>query len=307
MKSFIQNINYKNYQIAILRLDLVHPKIQGNKYFKLKYNIAEAIKHQKETVLSFGGEYSNHLHALSSAGKINNLKTIGIIRGEKQEKLNPTLQFCLDNGMKLFYTSRTNFRILRKLIQENKTEEIRILLNEISLDFKEEKTYIIPEGGTNILALKGTQEILDLTSTDYNYVCTSIGTAGTIAGIIASANKKTEVLGFPSLKGNFFEKDIKLLLEKISEKEFENWSLKSEYHFGGFAAFNQALIAFNNNFYQEYKIPLDTIYTGKMFYGIFDLIDNGFFKPTDKILAIHTGGIQGIKSFNEKNGNILKY
>lgn len=307
MKTFINNIKYKNQQLSVLRLDIVHPDIQGNKYFKLKYNIEDALDQKKETLLSFGGEYSNHLHALSIAGKVHKMKTIGIIRGEKPLKLNPSLQFCYDNGMKLFFTSRTNFRTLRKLVQETKTVEVEHFIETIVTNFDKKNTFIIPEGGTNALALKGTQEILDLTSNDYDFVCTSIGTAGTIAGVIASANKNTQVLGFPSLKGNFFEKDIQTLLSKISTQTYPNWSLQSSYHFGSFATFNEELIAFNNKFYADYSIPLDTIYTGKMFFGIFDLINQGFFKPTDKILAIHTGGIQGIKSFNEKNDNILNY
>lgn len=290
-----------------MRLDILKPDIQGNKYYKLKYNIIEAKAQNKEILLSFGGEYSNHLHALSLAGKINNLKTIGIIRGEKSEILNHTLFNAVENGMNLYFTSRTNFRILRKLIQENEAEKLENLLQSIISDFDIKTHYIIPEGGTNALALKGTQEILDVIDEEYSHICVSIGTAGTIAGIIASAPKTSKIIGFPSLKGDFFEKDINHLLSQISEKEYNHWSLQNAYHFGGFGSHNDSLVAFMNKFYENYKIPLDTVYTGKMFFGIFDLIDKGFFSENDKILAIHTGGLQGIIGFNEKNGNLINY
>lgn len=308
MNSFLQHINYKETQISVLRLDILHPDIQGNKYYKLKYNLEEALNQNKKILLSFGGEFSNHIHALSLAGKVQNLKTIGIIRGDKPDILNATLKEAEENGMILYYTSRTNFRILRRLVQENDFVNLYSLLKSIVPDFNEEKYYIIPEGGTNKLALKGTQEILNDSFKDYDYACVSIGTGGTISGIIASADTlNIEVIGFPSLIGDFYTKDIEMLLKQISGKEFSNWQLKDSYHFGGFAAFNEELIGFLNGFYSSYNIPLDTIYTGKMFFGIFDLIDKGFFKPTDKILAIHTGGLQGLKGFNEKHGNLINY
>jgi len=307
LKTYLQSIIYKNTNIDILRLDLLHPDIQGNKYYKLKYNLEEAKAQKKNILLSFGGEYSNHIHALSLAGKVNNYKTIGIIRGDKPEKLNNTLSEAAKNGMQLFFTSRTNFRVLRKLVNENELEECEALLKTIVSDFDLKTHYLIPEGGTNTFALKGTQEILSTVDVEYNHICVSIGTAGTIAGIIASSPKYSKIIGFPSLKGDFFENDIKLLLVKISNQEYNNWSLQNNYHFGGFGAYIDSLVSFMNSFYDTYKIPLDTVYTGKMFFGIFDLIDKGFFNEKDNILAIHTGGLQGIKGFNEKNGNLIHY
>lgn len=306
MQNHIQHITYKNIQLNILRLDILEPEIQGNKYFKLKYNIAKAKEENKTTLLTFGGEYSNHIHATAIAGKQKGFHTIGIIRADKQTELTFTLKDATKNSMKLFYLNRTDFRIARKLVNENELDAfVGILLkNDIEIDIT--KTYIIPEGGTNALALKGTAEILDFAKTkDYKTVCCAIGTAGTIAGIIKSIDKNKKILGFPALKGNFFEKDINRLLNDTNQATYTNWKLNHDYHFKGFGAFNEALIDFVNWFYQDYNIPLCTLYTGKMFYGIFDLIDKGLLTNDDKLLVIHTGGIQGRQAFNEKNGNLL--
>lgn len=302
MKSAIQEISYKGVLIKILRLDILHPEIQGNKYYKLKYNLEKAKELNQDTILTFGGEYSNHIHATALAGIISNFKTIGIIRGDKPIKNTCTVQDAIQNKMEIHYLNRTDYRIARKIVHQKKFEELYLLLEKNEIYISKKQTYIIPEGGTNKLAIKGTSEILkNAKNCDYLTVCTSVGTAGTIAGIITSLGSYKKLIGFPALKGNFFEKEIKNLLDK----PYNNWILNHNYHFKGFGAYNNELILFINKFNQDYNIPLCTLYTGKMFYGIFDMIDKGILSNKDKILAIHTGGIQGINAFNEKNGNLL--
>lgn len=303
----ISNISYKGVKIAILRLDIVQPIIQGNKYYKLKYNLLEAKKENKSILLTFGGEYSNHIHAFALAGKTENFKTIGIIRGNKPKNHTITIQESINNGLEVYYLNRTDFRIARKLVNNNKIDDFFDLLEKNNIKIVKTNCYVIPEGGTNNLALKGTSEILEIAKNiDYNTICCAVGTAGTIAGIISSAKTNDKIIGFPALKGNFFEKDIEKLLLQFKNKKFTNWQLKHNYHFKGFGSYDINLIDFINHFFKQYNIPICSIYTGKMFYGIFDMIDKGELSNTDKILAIHTGGLQGIKAFNEKNNNLLK-
>ena len=306
MQNHLQQISYKDVKINILRLDILRAEVQGNKYFKLKYNLQQAKELKLETLLTFGGEYSNHIHATAIAGKKAGFKTIGIIRGDELEIPTSTLQDAINNGMQILYLNRTDFRIARKLVNENNLAEFYEILNRNEIQIDRNKTYVIPEGGTNTLALKGTSEILDFAKEiDYKTVCCAIGTAGTIAGIISSVDKDKHILGFPALKGNFFEKEITHLLTNFNNETYTNWKLKHDYHFKGFGNFNEALIDFINSFYETYHIPLCTLYTGKMFFGIFDMIDKGLLSNEDKLLAIHTGGLQGREAFNEKNGDLL--
>jgi len=306
MAKHIQHISYKNVNIKILRLDILQPEIQGNKYYKLKYNIQKAKKQNKKTILTFGGEYSNHIHATALAGIKYNFKTIGIIRGDQQTNETCTIKDVKANSMEIYYLNRTDFRIARKLVNDGLFEDFYQLLEKNKIKLNQSETYIVPEGGTNLLALKGTAEILEnIDHKTFNTVCTAVGTAGTIVGIIASLKNNKKVLGFPALKGNFFEKDITNLLASISSQKFTNWKLNHNYHFKGFGAFNDDLVDFVNKFYKEYKIPLCTLYTGKMFYGIFDMIDKGELTSKDNLLVIHTGGLQGRDAFNEKNGGLL--
>ena len=275
-------------ELYILRLDLVHPYVSGNKWFKLKYNIEEAINKQNKTILTFGGAFSNHIAATAAAGKENNLKTIGIIRGEEHLPLNPTLQFAKEHGMEFYYMDRTSYR-------NKNSEKVVNTLKEKFGDY-----YLIPEGGTNDLAIKGTEEIIDLIDIDFDYVCCSVGTGGTIAGLINSCTEDKRIICFPALKGGFFVEEI----GRLSNKS-DNWVIISDYHFGGYAKYKPELIDFINNFKQNFNVPLDPIYTGKMLFGICDLIDKNYFENGSTIVALHTGGVQGIKGFNERFGNIL--
>lgn len=291
-QSPIQTVFNKNgVQLDVLREDLNHPLIQGNKFRKLKYNLIQAKESGCDTLLTFGGAFSNHIHATAAAGKAFGFKTVGVIRGEELQykKLNLTLQQAQYFGMEFKFISRKDYR------DKNEIAFISALKNEFPT------AYILPEGGTNEFAVKGCKEILDERTRTYDFICLPIGTAGTISGVICSSEMHQKILGFPALKdAGFLQDEIKKYTDKI------NYEFINTYHFGGYAKFSDELITFVNDFYTEIKIPLDPVYTGKMFFGLNDMIQNEYFSKGSKILAIHTGGLQGIIGFNETYKNILK-
>ncbi|WP_158979506.1 1-aminocyclopropane-1-carboxylate deaminase/D-cysteine desulfhydrase [Cellulophaga sp. L1A9] len=277
----------KKITLYIKREDQLHPFISGNKFRKLKYNIKEAEKLGIKTLLTYGGAYSNHIAATAFAGKEYGFKTLGIIRGEELKNKwddNPTLQFAHANGMRFKFVTRDWYRAKEEL------EAIVRLKKEFGVFFR------IPEGGTNQLAVQGCEEILSPKDSDFDVIATCVGTGGTISGIINSSKEHQTTMGFPALKGDFLKKDICKFVKK------SNWDLETNYNFGGYGKISKELIAFINDFKIKTSIPLDPIYTGKMMFGILDLIANNQFKPGTKILAIHTGGLQGIAGMN----NVLK-
>jgi len=280
------NINFPNdISLTIKREDLNHPFISGNKLRKLKYNLLQAKAENKTTLLTFGGAFSNHIAAVAYAGKEQGIKTIGVIRGDELfDKIeeNPTLKFAQENGMEFEFVSREDYRFKSEIPFIEK-------LKEKFGDF-----YLVPEGGTNELAVKGCEEILTDEDAVFNYVCCAVGTGGTISGLINSALPNQKILGFPALKGDFLIDEIRIFAQK------DNWELISDYHFGGYGKINLELIEFINAFFDENKVPLDPIYTGKMFFGVIDLISKKYFPPHSKILLIHTGGLQGIEGMNLK-------
>ena len=273
----------RNIEVYIKREDLIHPFVSGNKFRKLKYNLAEAKKQNCKTLLTFGGAFSNHIAAVAFAGKSEGFKTIGIIRGDElADKIenNPTLKFASESGMQFEFVSRELYR--------NKTDDA--FLNTLKLKYY--NSYLIPEGGTNDLAVKGCTEILTEEDKNFNYITCAVGTGGTIAGIIKSSLPNQQVLGFPALKGDFLQNEIRNFVTKT------NWQLINGFEFGGYGKVTPELITFMNDFYAETQILLDPIYTAKMVFGVRTLIDNGFFPTNSKILLIHTGGIQGILGIN---------
>ncbi|WP_154785212.1 MULTISPECIES: 1-aminocyclopropane-1-carboxylate deaminase/D-cysteine desulfhydrase [unclassified Flavobacterium] len=269
--------------LTIKREDLIHPFVSGNKFRKLKYNLLQAKAENKDTLLTFGGAFSNHIAAVAFAGKEQGLKTIGIIRGDELfDKIegNPTLKFAQENGMQFEFVSREEYRL------KNEESFIEKLKNKFG-DF-----YLVPEGGTNELAVKGCEEILTDEDAVFNYVCCAVGTGGTISGLINSALPNQKILGFPALKGDFLKDEIRIFAKQ------DNWDLISDYHFGGYGKINLELIEFINAFLEDNKVPLDPIYTGKMVFGVIDLISKNYFPAHSKILLIHTGGLQGIEGMN---------
>ncbi len=279
-----------NISLYMKREDLLHPIISGNKFRKLKYNLEAAKKQNQEVLLTFGGAFSNHIVAVAGAGETFGFETIGIIRGEElQEKIseNPSLMLAQQLGMKFVFISREQYRI----------KDTPDFIEKLRKDYGE--FYLLPEGGTNALAIKGCEEIITDLDFEFTHICTSVGTGGTITGIINGSATNQKIIGFSSLKGDFLQNDI----AKFANKQ--NWSLNSDYHFGGYGKVTDELIAFINEFYLKYQIPLDPIYTGKMMFGIMNLIENNYFPPNSKIIAIHTGGLQGIAGMNkalEKKG-----
>lgn len=273
----------KQVALTVKREDLIHPFISGNKYRKLKYNILEATQRGLDTIITFGGAYSNHIAATAYAGKVHGIRTIGVIRGEELSgnwRDNPTLAQAYGHGMRFKFVSRSVYR----------KKSDRAFLEVLTKEFG--PNYLLPEGGTNLLAVKGCEEILRQEDRAFNVICSSVGTGGTLAGIINSSLPNQRIIGFPSLKGDFLRKDICNFTTK------ENWEINTDYHFGGYAKVSDTLINFVNCFKEKTHIPTDPIYTGKLLYGILDLVKIDYFKPGTNILAIHSGGLQGITGMN---------
>jgi 1-aminocyclopropane-1-carboxylate deaminase len=270
-------------QLFIKREDLVDAFISGNKFRKLKYNLIEAKKLNKDTLLTFGGAYSNHIAAVASAGKKYNFLTVGVIRGEElADKIgdNPTLAFARKQGMKFIFLDRQSYR--------NKTnDQINTFLEN------HKNTYIIPEGGTNELAVKGCEEILIDADASFDFICTPVGTGGTLTGLVQASKRHQTVIGFSALKGTFQTATVKKFTHQT------NYFITDSYCFGGYAKINRELITFINTFKKQHKIQLDPVYTGKMMYGILDMIHTGKIPENSRILAIHTGGLQGIAGMNK--------
>ncbi len=276
-------LHEKRVSLYIKREDLAHPLISGNKFRKSKYNLIEAEEKGFDTLLTFGGAFSNHIAATAYAGKKHGFKTIGIIRGEELEGKwpeNPTLKLAHEHGMRFKFISRTGYR--------NKNSPL--FKERLAKEFG--RFYLLPEGGTNALAVKGCEEILTPHDSRFNVICSSVGTGGTIAGLINGSHQDQRVLGFSALKGDFFKEDIRKFAQR------ENWELQTDYHFGGYAKVTQELVGFINGFRTKTQIPLDPIYTGKMVFGILDLVKKNHFKAGTEILAVHTGGLQSIAGMN---------
>ncbi len=276
-------------ELYIKRDELNHKDISGNKWRKLKLNIEELRRLNLDTALTFGGAYSNHIAATAAAGKEFGFKTIGIIRGEEHAELNPTLKFAGDSGMQLHYMDRTTYR-------NKESDEVLEHLRQKFGEF-----YHVPQGGANIQGIKGCMEIMDNSMREFDYICCACGTGATLTGIIAKLNPHQTALGFPALKnGGFLADDINNFLNQL-ENNNQNWRLITDYHFGGFAKYNNNLIDFIHRFTELHNIRLDPLYTGKVLYGIYDLAQKAYFQKDSKICVIHTGGLQGIEGFKHRH------
>lgn len=277
-------------EVTIKREDILHPTISGNKFRKLKYNLAQASQSKATTLLTFGGAYSNHIHACAYAGKKFGFRTVGVIRGEELggENLkrtlqeNPTLAFAVQQGMQLHFVNRADYRF-------KETTAFQEKLRQQFGDY-----YLLPEGGTNDLAIKGCEEILTAEDAKFTHVCCAVGTGGTVSGIINSSLPHQQVWGFPVLKANYLAKEIQ---KKVNAT---NWKLVSTAALGGYAKVPSELVSFINSFGKKHQIPLDPIYTGKLLWGIYMEVQQGNFPKKSRILAIHTGGLQGIAGMNTK-------
>ena len=264
---------------SILRLDKLHPIVSGNKWFKLRYYIEDAIANKATTIASFGGPYSNHLVALAFAAKENNLKSIGYVRATKEDTLTPSLQEALAYGMQLEFMGRTHFQAIKNdLLKANN---------------KENAVYFIDEGGYGELGAKGAATILNEYCKDYTTIIAAVGTGTMLAGLIQAAAPHQNIIGIPVLKNEkSIESEIKTLL-KDSTKQF---TLLHNFHQGGYAKTNPALIAFMNQLWETEKIPSDIVYTGKLLMAVEILLKENYFKAGTKLIVIHSGGLQGNRS-----------
>ncbi len=273
-------LNAYDVTLSVLREDLFHPLTGGNKWRKLKYNLLEAKKQGYIQLLTFGGAYSNHLVATAVSGKAAGFKMNGIVRGEEIFPLNRSLQIAADHGMQLHYVSRELYRNYR----DNSTH------HQLQQQFGD--CYILPEGGSNILAVKGCAEIIKDIKKDFDIICVAVGTGATLAGITYALHDNQRALGICVLKnGSQVKTDIKNWHAELKITN-SNWELIEDYHFGGYAKSNAELKKFVEDFSIVHKIRIEPIYTGKLFFGIYDLIKKNFFRRGARILAVHTGGLQ---------------
>lgn len=260
----------KDIRVAVLRLDLLHPQLSGNKWFKLKYNLLAAQQENKDTILSFGGAYSNHIAATAYAAKVLGLKSIGVIRGEEPPKWGHTLLQAKSDGMDLHFLPREQYR----------KKESRSFIASLKEQFGD--IFMIPEGGNNTLGIKGAAEILSSAVSElssFTHICCAVGTGATLAGLVNAAGDNQVVMGFPVLKNE--------------SRGPSSSSIIPGYHFGGYAKTSPAPFTFMNKFYEDFNIPLDFVYTGKMVYGVMDLISKNYFPAGSNLLIIHSGGLQG--------------
>jgi len=290
---FLPETQDSGVNLWLKRDDLVHDRVSGNKFRKLKYNALHACETGNTRLLSFGGAYSNHIYALAALGAALGFETVGLIRGEELDGDNPTLAFAQQCGMKLHFISRDEYR--RKTNPEF-IEKLRMQLGDF---------YLIPEGGTNDKAIRGCAELSReiRSQIDADFLCVACGTGGTIAGLITGADVKTRVLGYPALKGaDFLTDEVQSL---IPDDNATIWELVHDYHFGGYARINKQLVDFMRIFHQQSGVQLDPIYTAKMLFGVIDMIKNGFFPEGSDVVAIHTGGLQGLDGKRQEMARFL--
>lgn len=300
----IRNYIHTNnqYHLDILRLDILHPEVSGNKWFKLKANIDRALKENYNTVLTFGGPHSNHLAAAASACAHYGLRSVGVVRGGEEFNKTPTLIAAEKLGMKLEMVSRKDYAL------KNEANYLKTLSEKFG------RSYVIPEGGNNCYGLKGCMEIVD-TNWDYDYVICACGTGTTFGGIVSSLKKAVIAVGINVLKGeNQLPEDVNQQLrnclpsceiqvagnEELHKKEIEKHFITNEYCFNGFAGCDEKLIAFKKEFETKHKIPLDYLYTNKLAFAIYDLMEKEKFRANSKLLMIHSGGLQGNPAFEKR-------
>ncbi len=269
--------------INILRADVLDPVVSGNKWFKLQFYVRDAIAAGKTTLATFGGPYSNHIIATAKYGATIGLKTVGFIRGENPTSLSPTLTDAIQHGMTLHFVSRKDFEQTEKIIEKN----------------EDPNWAWVPEGGYGVTGAEGAKSMLTIKDTSsYDTIVCAVGTGTMMAGLIKAAAPHQKVIGLSVLKNNIsIDAAIKALLTK--EEANKNFEMIHDYHIGGYAKHKPALIDFMNDCYRKMELPLDFVYTAKLMYGVRDLATKGKFEPSSKILVIHSGGLQGNRSFKK--------
>jgi len=278
-------------RVSIKRDDLIHPIISGNKWRKLKYNLLTAKSNAKEGIVSFGGAYSNHIHALAYACKLKGLKSVGTIRGEPHYSDNATLSQAASFGMTFDFVSRKEYR--------ERAEPMYLQ----QLQKKYPNYLIVPEGGSNQLALQGVSEVVTelKQQTNWDYLLTPVGSGGTIAGLLSAADQGSQVIGVSVLKQEgYLEQEVCALLATIGVQA-KNWQVVNQYHCGGYAKFTQKDQQQMIEFAKQLDIPLEPIYSGKLILAFFDMLQNHYFQPNSHIILLHTGGLQGLKGLAEQS------
>ncbi|WP_048826260.1 1-aminocyclopropane-1-carboxylate deaminase/D-cysteine desulfhydrase [Hymenobacter sp. DG25B] len=289
----------RGVRLVLLRDDLTHPELPGNKWRKLKYNLLEARRQGHDTLLTFGGAYSNHLAAVAAAGRLTGLRTIGVVRGEELQNspasaLNPTLAQAVADGMQLLYLDRATYR---------RKQEQAVLAG---LLLQTGPAYIIPEGGSNALALPGCAELVTALQDQlpFDYLCVACGTGGTLAGLLTGLQGAQQAVGVAALKGGeFLRQEVDALTQAGTGQAFTNYSLQTQYHAGGYARFSPEILGFIRSFQERYDVLLDPVYTGKLLWAVLDLLKQGYFPPGSTVVAVHTGGLQGWAGFRQRFGN----
>ena len=268
----------KQVESSVLRLDKIHPVISGNKWFKLRFYLEEAKRLQKKTIVTFGGAYSNHIVATAAASRLNDIKSIGIIRGEEPGILSPTLLQAKEFGMQLIFVSRENYK------------EKKIWNSLLTSG-----NFIIDEGGYGEKGAEGAATILDhCKKEDFTHICCAVGTGTMLAGLTRASSNEQSLIGISVLKNNL---EIDENVWALSDKN--NFKIVHDYHFGGYAKHKPELIQFMNEFYTQTNIPSDFVYTGKLFFAVNDLIKKNYFPVESKLLVIHSGGLQGNASLEK--------
>lgn len=271
-------------RVLLKRDDLIHPELPGNKWRKLKYNLAAAAGSGQRTLLTFGGAYSNHIRAVAAAGRHLGLATIGVIRGEEHLPLNPTLAYAREQGMTLTYLDRATYR-------EKGSPAVVDALHERFGEF-----FLLPEGGSNADAVRGAAELPAELSIPYDVVCCPCGTGGTLAGIAAGLPPGKRAVGFSALKGGGFLVDDVRRLQREYGRETANWTIELDYHFGGFARRNGDLDRFITDFRERHGTTLDWVYVAKMLYGVLDMAHRDRFAPSTTVVAVVTGPAYNLDS-----------
>lgn len=294
VNSPIQSINYplfkeKGIELFIKREDLIHEYYGGNKFRKLKYHIKEYEDKKSAGIITFGGAWSNHLYSTSALCYELNIPLTVFVRGEESETESNTIQFARKNKTKIIFLSRSDYR------KKNDPS----FLHYLQENYKNH--LIVPEGGSGKKGVLGCEEILDEKTKSYDIIITACGTGGTLAGLINSKENHQKVIGIPVLKGGEYLRD-EILIHLRSQNQHDDIHLSCHYHFGGYAKTKANLIEFIKEFHETTEIRLDPIYTGKMMFGIFDMIEKGEFNRGSKILAIHSGGHQGTLGIEQRLG-----
>jgi 1-aminocyclopropane-1-carboxylate deaminase len=277
---FINHTGHRNdIRLSVLRLDKIHPLISGNKWFKLRFYLEDAINKRRNTIVTFGGAWSNHIVATAAICKQHSLQCVGIIRGEEPVTLSNTLTIAKQMGMQLLFVSREDYR-----------------KKELPVSLVKDNIYVIDEGGYGTIGAKGASSVLDFAGRQFTHYCCATGTGTMLAGLINAMQPGQEVIGISVLKNNH---ELHERVTALIDRDHIDWQLLHDYHFGGYAKHQPSLLRFMNDFFESTKIPSDFVYTGKLFYAVTDLIDKGFFAAGSDILIVHSGGLQGNQSLDK--------